>query len=259
MAAGTAVSGKQRGPAPEDAVGFADERLPVLRTAVDELSWLLGRGYAERSALALVGDRHALTARQRKAVSRCAAPPAAVASRRARCVSPVELAGQVVHVDGLNAIIVGESVWSGGVVLRGRDGAHRDLASVHGTYARVEATTGVIDALAELLAPAREVVWLLDRPVSNSGRLAELLRARAEAAGLSWQVELVWDPDRILVASEAIVATGDARILDASVRWVDLPGAMIERMARVERTERAGRHAWVIDLAAGPEEPEPPC
>lgn len=235
------MSGKQRGPAPEDAVGFAVDRLPALRTAVDELSWLLGRGYAERSALALVGDRHALTARQRKAVSRCAAPSAAVTSRRARCVAPTELRGRVVHVDGLNAIIVGESVWSGAVVLRGRDGAHRDLASVHGTYAHVEATPAVIDALAELLAPAREVVWLLDRPVSNSGRLAGLLRARAEAAGLPWQVELVWDPDRVLVGSEAIVATGDARILDADVRWVDLPGALVER---------AGARAWVIDLAA---------
>lgn len=233
------MSGKQRGPAPEDAVGFADDRLPVLRTAVDELSWLLGRGYAERSSLALVGDRHALTARQRKAVSRCAAPDAAVASRRARCVTPAELADRVVHVDGLNAIIVGESVWSGAVVLRGRDGAHRDLASVHGTYARVEATTVVIDALAGRLASAREVVWLLDRPVSNSGRLAGLLRARAEAAGLPWQVELVWDPDRLLMGSEAIVASGDARILDASVRWVDLPGALIEQ---------AGERAWVIDL-----------
>jgi hypothetical protein len=36
------------------------------------------------------------------------------------------------------------------------------------------------------------------------------------------------------------VATGDARILDANVRWVDLPGALVER---------AGARAWVIDLA----------
>lgn len=237
------MSGRHRGPAPEDAQSFGDAQLPALRTAVDELSWLLGRGYAERSALALVGDRHALTARQRKAVSRCAAAPAAATSRRARCTDPAGLAGQAVHVDGFNAIIVGESAWSGGVVLRGRDGAHRDLASVHGTYARVEETAEVIDALAELLAPAREVVWLLDRPVSNSGRLAGLLRARAEAAGLPWRVELVWDPDRVLVTSEAIVATSDARILDARVRWVDLPGALVER---------AGARAWVIDLGASP-------
>jgi hypothetical protein len=235
------VTKGHRGPAPGDAEIFARERLPGLRTAVEELSWLLARGYAERSALALVGDRHALTARQRKAVSRCAAPDAVVAARRARQVDVAGLAGHAVHVDGFNTIIVGESVCSGGVVLRGRDGAHRDLAGVHGTYARVEETAEVLEALVELLATAREVVWLLDRPVSNSGRLAGMLRARAEAEGLAWRVELVWDPDQALVASDAIVATGDARILDADVRWVDLPGALVERV---------GARAWVIDLAS---------
>lgn len=225
-------------------MSFGEERLPTLRTAVDELSWLLDRGYAERSALALVGNRHGLTARQRKAVSRCAAPAAAVADRGSRRVEPRALAGEVVHVDGFNAIIVGESIRSGAVVLRGRDRAHRDLASVHGTYARVEETDAVLEGLAAVLAPAREVLWLLDRPVSNSGRLAGMLRARAEQAGLPWQVELVWDPDQVLLRSEAVVASGDARVLDGPVRWVDLPGAMIEQV------EQAGGRAWVLDLGS---------
>lgn len=228
-----------RGPAPEDAKCFAPKQLAALRSAVAELSWLLGHGYAERSALALVGDRHALTARQRKAVSRCAAAEPVAAARRARRVETTRLAGRVVHVDGFNTIIGGETVCSGGVVLRGRDGAHRDLASVHGTYGRVEETSEVLEALAELLVPARAVVWLLDRPVSNSGRLAGLLRELAEAKALPWEVELVWDPDRVLVGSDAVVATADAQILDAGVEWVDLPGALIERV---------GARAWVIDL-----------
>lgn len=233
------MAGKHRGPAPEDAKSFAEARVPSLRVAVAELSWLLGRGYAERSALALVGNRHGLTARQRKAVSRCAASDDAVLERRRRRVEPAALAGEVVHVDGFNAIITGETVLGGGVVLVGRDGACRDLASVHGTYARVSKTDAVLDALTELLAPAREVVWYLDRPVSNSGRLAGMLRERAEAAALPWQVELPWDPDRVLVRSEAIVATADARILDAPVRWVDLGRAL---------AARAGDAAWVVDL-----------
>lgn len=232
------VAGKHRGPAPEDAEAFAISRLPALRTAVRDLSWLLTRGYAERSALELVGNRHGLTARQRRAVSRCAASDDAVVDRRRRRVEPGALAGEVVHVDGFNAIITGETVLGGGVVLVGRDGACRDLASVHGTYARVSKTDEVLDQLTELLALAREVVWYLDRPVSNSGRLAGMLRARAEARALPWRVELPWDPDGVLVGSEAIVATADARILDAPVRWVDLGGAMSERSP----------DAWVVDL-----------
>ncbi|MCA9712526.1 MAG: DUF434 domain-containing protein, partial [Myxococcales bacterium] len=117
------MSGKHRGRAPEDAESFGAERVPVLRTAVGELSWLLERGYPERSALELVGNRHALTARQRKAVSRCAAGDATVRARCAQRVEASALAGAEVAVDGFNAIIGGESVFSGGVVLVGRDGA----------------------------------------------------------------------------------------------------------------------------------------
>ncbi len=217
---------------------FAAAQLPALRAAVDDLSWLLARGYAERSALKLVGDRHALTARQRTAVSRSACAPAAAEARRAARVEPAGLRDAVVHVDGFNAIIVSESARGGAVVLVGRDGALRDLASVHGTYARVEQTQAVITALGEVLEPAREVVWLLDRPVSNSGRLAAMLREHARTRGWPWQVELVWDPDRVLIDSAAIVATADARILDAGVRWVDLPAVVAQDV----------EHAWIVDL-----------
>jgi hypothetical protein len=229
---------KHRGPAPRDRELFAPARLPALRAAVGELSWLLSRGYADRSALKLVGDRHELTARQRKAVQRCACSDEAREARRARRVELRDLEGEAVHVDGFNALIVSESTLGGGVVLVGRDGAHRDLASVHGTWRRVAETGEVIDALGALLSPAREVVWWLDRPVSNSGRLRRLLLDRAEPHGWPWRVEVVWDPDRELMRSDAIVATGDARILDAEVRWVDLPGALAARV---------GRRAWLVD------------
>ncbi len=61
---------KHRGAHPDDNRLFAEDQLPSLRTAVAEYSWLLTRGYAEESALKLVGDRYDLTARQRMAVWR---------------------------------------------------------------------------------------------------------------------------------------------------------------------------------------------
>jgi hypothetical protein len=39
--------------------------IPILCQAVEELSWLLTRGYPPTSTLKLVGDRYALTERQR--------------------------------------------------------------------------------------------------------------------------------------------------------------------------------------------------
>jgi hypothetical protein len=222
-----------RGAAPKDRELFGEEALPALRDAVAELSWLLGRGYSDVSALELVGNRHALAKRQRVAVSRCACTDAQRDARRSRRVESIE--GRAVEVDGFNAIIVGESSLSGGIVLVGRDGARRDLASVHGTWRRVEETSRAIEALGEVLAPAREVVWRLDRPVGNSGRLRALLAEIAEARGWTWTIEVEPSPDRSLVAAPDVVATADAWILDRCRAWIDLP-------ARI-----AG--AWLVDLS----------
>ena len=70
-----------RGPDPRDRDAFAPAAWPRLREAVADLSWLLTRGYAEASSLKLVGDRLALTERQRMAVRRCACADAARARR----------------------------------------------------------------------------------------------------------------------------------------------------------------------------------
>jgi hypothetical protein len=59
-----------RGPHPSDVKLFAENVLPDLRTAVADYSLLLTKGYAEKSALKLVGDKFSLTERQRVAVMR---------------------------------------------------------------------------------------------------------------------------------------------------------------------------------------------
>lgn len=221
---------RHRGPHPRDAALFAAAQHDRLRHAVAELSWLLSRGYPEDAALKLVGDRHALVARQRTAVRRAACTDGARSDRRARRVGLEDVAGRALWVDGFNVVIVAESRLSGGVVFRGRDGALRDLASVHGTWRRVDETARAIEALADALAAAgpSAVRWLLDAPVSNSGRLAALLREAAEARGVTWDVEAVADPDGLLVAASgadprAVVATADAAILDRCGAWLDLP------------------------------------
>ncbi len=228
---------RHRGRHPADARLFATDRLPALRAAVAELSWLLGRGYATPSALQLVGNRHGLRERQRIAVARCAAGAAERDARLRRRIDPGALAGRDLLVDGFNCLITVEVALSGGLVLLGRDRAHRDLASVHGGWRRVQETEAALAALGEVItaaAPA-SVLWLLDRPVSNSGRLAALLRERG------WQVEVVLAPDRELACRSGVAATGDSAVLDRCATWVDLPGEVIRGLAA----------PWVIDLDGG--------
>jgi hypothetical protein len=230
-----------RGPHGRDRELFAPRWHGALRRAVGELSWLLSRDYAQDSALKLVGDRHRLRARQRAAVLRCACSDAARAHRQARRLPPERVAGTGLAIDGFNCLITTECALASALVLVGRDGAHRDLAGVHGTYRRAPVTPAALAGLGAVLQRLgpREVTWMLDRPVSNSGRLRSLLLHTAEAHGWPWRVELDDGPDRRLASWDGPVATSDGWILDRTGAWVDLPGLVIAGHAP---------GAWVLDL-----------
>jgi hypothetical protein len=235
-----------RGPHPDDAELFAPGAVPRLRSAVADLAWLLGRGYADPSAQKLVGDRYALTQRQRTAVMRCTCTDEARARRLAKRLDAGAVRGGAMRLDGYNILTTVEAALAGAVVLRGRDTALRDVASMHGTWRKVEETRQAILLIGEVAADELGVTrleWLLDSPVSNSGRLAMLLRAAAAERGWDWDVRLVPNPDAELSVDRgsdgAAVATADSVILDACRRWFPLAGEVVRRRVL---------GAWLIDL-----------
>jgi hypothetical protein len=252
---------RHRGKHPGDDELFAAAVRPALRTAVAELSWLLTRGYADASSVKLVGDRHGLSARQRQAVGRAACSDQAREARRARHARVADLAGQPLAIDGFNCLIILESALSHGLVFRGRDGALRDLASVHGSYRQVSETAFAVAALGRHLHPTdrpgpASVVWYLDRPVANSGRLRAVLLEIAERRAWPWTVELVQNPDAVLTQRHRgdVVATSDAWILDHCERWIDLPASLLTADLPPPSAADAGPvHAarpdlWLLDL-----------
>jgi hypothetical protein len=232
---------RHRGAHPEDARLFEGARLASLRVAVSELSWLLSRGYQTKSALKLVGDRHHLGERQRLAVSRAACPDESRAGRRASRLSETDVAGEGLVVDGFNLIILLEAALSGGVLVLGRDGCLRDLSSVHGSYRTVEETERAIVLAGEALEPLApgSVLWLLDSPVSNSGRLAARVREVALGRGWPWEVRVEFNPDREIVKSDRVAVTSDSNVLDGVERWLNLGRLIVQKYVG---------QAWVIDL-----------
>jgi hypothetical protein len=138
-----------------------------------------------------------------------------------------------VWIDGFNVLVTVEAALAGGVLLRCRDGCLRDMASMHGSYRRMVETDAAVDLIGAALAPLRlgTVRWLLDQPVSNSGRLAERIRAAAPPDA-GWHCELVHDPDRPLrdAPAEVVVATADSGILDHGPRWLDLASLAVRRI-----------------------------
>jgi hypothetical protein len=223
----------------EDRQLFATEWHEPLRIAVEDLSWLLSRGYSASAALKLVGDRHGLDQRQRKAVSSCSCTDEELAAREERRRSIRSLRDRAVAIDGFNTLITIETALEDNLVLVGRDGCCRDLAGVHGAYrSRGETTREAVRLVAGLLDEhgAGPVTWYLDRPVSNSGQLRTLLHEEAD-----WRVELHADPDRHLATTQQLVVTSDRWVLDRCARWVDLVGELIR--------DRPG--VWLLDLGGG--------
>jgi hypothetical protein len=232
---------RHRGAHPADPELFAPGELAKLRLAVSELCWLLSRGYQMTSSLKLVGDRHGLRERQRLAVSRAACSEQDRTRRKQHCVPVAQLRDQHVVVDGFNLIITIEAALSRGLLFVGVDDCIRDLSSVHGSYRSVEETDRAILMIGEVLqrlAPS-SVLWLLDRPVSNSGRLAAKIKDLATRNGWPWEVEVVFNPDAAIVASPAIGITSDSSILDRVARWADLKSYLLAQ-------EIPG--AWIVDL-----------
>jgi hypothetical protein len=234
---------EHRGPHPADAELFAPPVHACLREAVADFSLLLTKGYADKSALKLVGDRFSLTQRQRLAVMRSACSDQQRRSRLERQVPIEALAGLPIAIDGYNLLITIEAAMSGGLIFKGRDGCFRDLASIHGTYRKVEETVPAIGLIADFLTGIRiaQALWLLDSPVSNSGRLKTLLAQLAREHNWPWEIRLTISPDAELSRMDTIVVSTDSVILDACQKWTNLAAEIIAQ--RLHRTT-------VIDLVA---------
>jgi hypothetical protein len=86
---------------------------------------------------------------------------------------------------------------------------------------------------------AAQAIWLLDSPVSNSGRLKTLLRETAVKHQWNWDIELAFNPDARLKETTEIIATADGVILDNCNQWFNLARCVIDV---------AVPDAWIINL-----------
>jgi hypothetical protein len=105
------------------------------------------------------------------------------------------------------------------------------MSSVHGSYRSVAETEEAIRLISETLLDAQtdSAVWLLDQPVSNSGRLAQRIREIAVEHGWPWSAEVAMNPDKVLRSSDQIVVTSDSNVLDGVKHWINLGQILIAR------------------------------
>ncbi|WP_456485757.1 DUF434 domain-containing protein [Hydrogenimonas sp.] len=219
---------KSRGLAPEDSRFFDKENLARLKEAVADLSWLLQRGYSQKAATELVGNRYQLTQRERHALIHAAWKH----KSRNLPLAPEALEGRKLCIDGFNLLITLETALGGGILIKAQDGCYRDIANVHGSYSFRKETEKAVKLVAEAIRElgVKEALWYFDRPVSNSGRIAHLVNETAEKTGVPMRAETADQVDAKLKACEDVVVTADAVILDSGVEWFDLAGWIIENL-----------------------------
>ncbi|SHM31993.1 DUF434 domain-containing protein [Flavobacterium chilense] len=208
---------KNRGKEASDDTLFGTEKIQLkLKEAVVDMHYFLNRGYGEKATLALVGNRYRLNSRQQQAVRGMSASQSQIDTRLSKEVEPQNLAGKEIVIDGFNVLILLESILSNAYVFKGLDGFVRDLSSVYGTYKKVKQTSQAIEIVADFFIKEKikKAYWLFDKPVSNSGRLKKLIEEMALEKQYNWEVELVYNPDKIIAKSDLIAITSDAWILD---------------------------------------------
>jgi hypothetical protein len=118
---------------------------------------------------------------------------------------------------------------SGGVIFKGREGCFRDLASIHGTYRKVTETIPAVELIGDFLKEigVTKALWLLDSPVSNSGRLKTLIGELAQKNCWDWEIELLPSPDAKLIKTDSVVISSDSVVLDGCKSWTNLATEII--------------------------------
>ncbi len=226
---------------PEDARVFSTKNLSAIQAAIEEVSWLLGRGYPIDLAVRAAGDHHQLPARARMCVTRAACAPTTASERRAKRVAPSALAGTIVDLDALNIVVALEVARGTGLLFRCPDSALRDLAGLRGSYKPVHATQPAIELLVGWFAKQSAHtlrVWI-DEPVSNSGQIRRMfLDAALLFPALMTEVSMVRDADSML-AGQALVVSADAVVIDQGKSWINFLDEVLPSWAP---------SAWVLSL-----------
>jgi hypothetical protein len=231
----------KRGFDPNDLACFTGAPLEMLRLAHEELRYLSDRGYKSGPAAVLIGNHYQLTARQRYALIRSTAS-ADQCQRRAATRLKRPPSTEPVLIDGFNLIITLETALSKSLLLLGDDDVLRDLASLRGSYRIISQTEPAIDLICDVLQElgVTQAFFYLDSPVSNSGKLRQLILSRAAGWDVTVSCDLATNPDAVLSGQQAVVS-GDALILDRCQSWFNLTRLIVSQKIP---------DSWIVDLSS---------
>ena len=212
----------QRGFIPSDKTEFNDKNITLLKKAQEDICFLLNRGYGIDKTIEFIGNHFLFSSRQRLALKRSLSSFEDV-KRREKHKLIDGCKNRTIHIDGLNIIITLEVALSNSTLLRGMDGTLRDLAGLRGTYKLIDKTDIAIELIGLKLNKMKpqKVIFYLDSPVSNTGRLKLKILELLDKYNFDVDVILVPNADVILNKLDHVV-TSDGIILNTCSSWINL-------------------------------------
>ncbi len=202
-----------------------------LQNAAEDFRYLLNRGYPRKTLLELVGNRYQLTADERHLLHRGIFSKADSRLRWKKKIPVKAIKHRDLAIDGYNIIITIEAGLSGRPLILGDDGFIRDISGLSGNFKATERTKESLQLIFEMIKrfKPRRTLFLLDAPISMSGRLAQEVRDRMQKEHLSGDAKAVSVPEKILIGFLGVIATSDTAIIDQSKKVVDLAGDILKK------------------------------
>ncbi|BDH80048.1 MAG TPA: DUF434 domain-containing protein [Methanothermobacter sp.] len=198
----------------------------TLKKAVEDLRYLLDRGYKKRVALDFVANHYMLKRRDRNYLARYVFSESTIRDRKKKIASPESLRGSGIILDGYNVLITVESVLQGNFFIA-QDGFLRDSRGVFGKYKLNDETLKALELVFKALKVLKVgfVKFYFDKNVSFSGELASIVRRLLKDYGIPGEVELSPNVDYNIKreSEDFVVATSDSAIIDRAERVFDIP------------------------------------
>ena len=134
-----------------------------------------------------------------------------------------------------------EVALSSPILLKCMDGTIRDLSGLRGTCRLIDKTEVAIIRICEKLEEYKvgTAMFYLDAPVSNSGKLKELILELSKGFNFKIQVENINNVDSVLEKLDNVI-TSDAIILDKCKSSINLNKEIIESTMT---------NSWYVDFS----------
>lgn len=175
-----------------------------------------------------MSDHCRLPKEQRFVLNRVVVASETAKARRNKIQSLDALHERAIFIDGYNVLISAESLLGSKPVYLCDDGFLRDTQGIFKSYRTSEITIVAICAIFDLLMPLRldQAEVLLDKQISMSGQLAELMRRIMAEHGIPGTAKTAQNVDQQLKERDGVIATADGSVIDAASDVVDLPAIL---------------------------------